>query len=376
MQRTRKIMHLSTVHPSSDTRIFHREVKSLAEAGYDVVLLAQESIRKQPYMAQPNNIKVYTLPKPRNRLHRVIGFPLKALKLAIKENADIYHFHDPELIPVGLFLRLLGKKVIYDVHEDFPRQILSKYWIPFFLRSIIAKLAALMEWIAGRLMSGIVVANPGTAKRFPLQKTIVLQNFPLLSEFVTTSSRPYDERPMRVAYVGGISLIRGAAVMVRAMELLPEHLQTQLVLVGTFSPPQLKESLQKLKGWKYVNFVGWQDRRNISRILESTRIGLVVLQPVPNYLNNYPVKLFEYMAAGIPVVASDFPHLKEIIAGVGCGLTVEPSNPEAVAEGIRWLLEHPNEAREMGRRGRKAVLEKYNWDKESEKLLGLYQKLL
>jgi glycosyltransferase involved in cell wall biosynthesis len=316
------------------------------------------------------------LPTPKNRLSRILGSTLRACILATREKADLYHFHDPELIPVGLLLRLLGKRVVYDVHEDLPRQILSKYWIPRILRGVVAKAAALAEWVAAKAMSGIVAATPAIARRFPPHKTVAVQNFPLLSEFALGEGTPYRERPMWVAYVGGITAIRGAVEMVRAMEHLPEDLGARLVLAGTFSPPELVAEVRKLPGWSYVDFLGWQGRDGISRLLRRARVGLVVLHPVTNYLDSYPVKLFEYMAAGIPVVASDFPLWREIVEGEQCGLTVDPLDPKAIAEAVRWLLEHPEEAEEMGKRGRKAVLAKYNWEREAEKLLDLYRRLL
>jgi len=371
MSRIKRVLHLSTAHPASDVRIFHKEAKSLSEAGYDVMLAAQG---QQSGLME--GIKVLSLPTPRNRFSRLLKSTLKALSLATRKKADIYHFHDPELIPVGLLLRLLGKRVVYDVHEDLPRQILSKYWIRPILRGVVAKTAALAEWVAGNAMSGIVAATPAIAGRFPPHKTVVVQNFPLLSEFALGDGTPYRERPMWVAYVGGITAIRGAVEMVRAMEHLPEDLGARLVLAGTFSPLELEAEVRKLPGWTYVDFLGWQNREGVSQLLRNARVGLVVLYPTLNYLEAYPVKLFEYMAAGIPVVASNFPLWREIVEGEQCGLTVDPLDPKAIAEAIRWLLEHPEEAEEMGKRGRKAVLEKYNWEREAEKLLDLYRKLL
>ncbi len=371
MTKAKRVLHLSTVHPFLDTRIFHKEAKSLARAGYEVVLVAQGQPKESV-----EGIRIHGLPTPKNRLSRMFGTTFKALSLAVRARADIYHFHDPELIPVGLLLRLMGKKVIYDVHEDLPRQILSKYWIPSALRDVAAKAAELMEWMAGRFMNGIVAATPAIAERFPRHKTVVVQNFPLLSEFPSAEEIPYNERPLQVVYVGGISVIRGAIEMVRAMELLPERLEARLVLAGAFSPPGLEATLRQLPGWKYVNFLGWQGREGISQILKNTRVGLVVLHPTPSYLDGYPVKLFEYMAAGIPVVASNFPLWRKIVEEEGCGITVDPLDPKAIAEAIQWLLEHPKEAQEMGRRGRRAILEKYNWDQEATKLLAFYRGLL
>lgn len=371
MFNAKKIVHLSTVHPAQDVRILYKEALSLAVNNFEVVLAAQCKAR-----GSLEEIKILCLPPPKNRFLRFFGSAYRIYMLSLRERADVYHFHDPELIPVGLLLRVMGKKVVYDVHEDLPRQILSKHWIPSMLRGLVSKTAAITEWIAAKFMSGIVAATPAIAKRFPAHKTVVVQNFPLLSEFEDVDGIPYHERPMQIAYIGGITSIRGAEEMVRAMEYLPEKLRARLAMAGTFSPPELQMELQSLPGWQRVDYMGWLNRQSVSQVLKRVRVGLVVLHPTPNYLDSYPVKLFEYMASGIPVVASNFPLWREIVEGEGCGLTVDPRDPKAIAGAIQWLLEHPKEAEEMGKRGRRAVLEKYNWNREAEKLLDFYRKLL
>jgi glycosyltransferase involved in cell wall biosynthesis len=373
-----KVVHLTTVHPPLDTRIYWKECLSLSKAGYSVSLIGSKKniTTEELKLAERNNVKIIFLDIPLQRFLRMTIGTWKVFLRALKERATVYHFHDPELIPVGLLLRLIGKRVIYDVHEDLPRQILSKYWIPPVLRGVVAKTAALAEWVAGKAMSGIAAVTTAIARRFPPHKTVVVQNFPLLSEFAPGEDVPYCSRPMLVAYVGVIATIRGVVEMVQAIEHLPEALGARLVLAGMFSPLELEAEVRKLPGWRYVDFVGWQTRSGVSKLLASSRVGLVLFHPEPNHLEAQPNKLFEYMMAGIPVVASNFPLWREIVEGEKCGLTVDPLDPKAIAEAIRWLLEHPEEAEEMGKHGRKAVLEKYNWEREAEKLLEFYRKLL
>lgn len=374
-----KIVHISSVHYLYDTRIYEKECKTLSQEGYNVCIIASnvDFLRKHhDGHDRSDGIDKILLSIPKQRFKRMLLGAWKVYWQSLRENADIYHFHDPELIPVGLFLRLFGKRIIYDVHEDVPRQILSKYWIPPILRGLVAKAAALMEWVAGIFLNGIVAATPAIAKRFPAHKTVVVQNFPILSEFSFIQKLPYHDRPMQIAYVGGITAIRGAIEMIRAMEYLPENLGARLVLAGTFVPSELEATVRELPGWRYVDFLGWQDRQSVGALLGQSRMGIVVFHPEPNHLEAQPNKLFEYMAAGIPVVASNFPLWQKIVEEEQCGLTVDPLNPEAIAEAIQWLLEHPEEAEKMGERGRRAVLEKYNWDQEAKKLLSLYRRLV
>ncbi len=368
-----KVVHLTSVHSAYDVRIYHKECLSLLRAGYPVALIALSKNRSE---MDTKELRAILLPQASNRLNRVLRGSWQLYREALRIDASLYHFHDPELIPVGIMLKLSGKKVIYDVHEDLPKQVLSKDWIPRWMRGFVALSASIVEKIAGKILDGIVAATPSIAERFPKDKTVVVQNFPLLSEFAQIQWIPYPNRPPNIVYVGGITAIRGVYEMVRAMEFLPESLGARLLLVGSFTPPELEEQVCQMPGWACTEYLGWQSRKQVAELFAQARIGLVLFHPEPNHTEAQPNKLFEYMSAGIPVVASDFPLWREIVEGVGCGLLVNPLDPQAIAEAITWLLEHPKEAEEMGQRGRQAVLEKYNWEREAEKLLELYRRLL
>jgi glycosyltransferase involved in cell wall biosynthesis len=365
------IVHLSSVHPSFDIRIFHRECQTLAHSGYQVVLVVQHDRDEEV-----DGIRIRALAKPKNRFERMTRTLWQLYKAAIKENAPIYHFHDPELIPLGLCLKVRGKRVIYDVHEDYSHALLSREWIPTWLRSVVAKMAAFEEWFGAKFFDGVVAATPHIAGRFPPSKTIILQNFPTLNELNRNNFIPYRERPPIPIYLGGISELRGAKEMVLAAGLLPEHLGVELYLAGNFSPAKLERKIRELAGWERVKFLGWQSREEVARLLERSQIGLVVLHPTRSYLESYPIKLFEYMSAGIPVIASNFPLWRRVVEEAQCGLLVDPLNPKAIAEAIQWLIEHPTEAEEMGKKGQEAIRESYNWDVEAKNLLTLYENLL
>jgi hypothetical protein len=275
---------------------------------------------------------------------------------------------------VGLLLRLQGKKVISDVHEIVSKQILTKSWIPPALRRVVSISWAGLEKLTWSF-SGIVAATPAIAARFPASKTVVVQNFPRLGELVQGNPVPYAQRPMNVIYFGTISELRGAREIAKAMTTLPEHLESRLVLAGRFSSQDLADYVLD-QGQAGVDFLGWLDRAGLRSMLGEARVGLVLFHPVPNHLEAQPNKLFEYMSAGIPIVASDFPLWRQMIEGIGCGLLVDPLDPQAIANAIQWLLENPEEAEVMGRRGQEAVHTKYNWKREADKLLRFYDRLL
>ena len=370
MTGIRKICIISTVHPASDVRIFHKQAKTLVEAGYEVVLIGRKPLTP---IDEPN-IKFRELPAPKNRFDRMVRLSLIAFKWAWSEQADVYHFHDPELIPVGIVLKLKGKKVIYDVHEDVPKQILIKYWIPSFLRRTASAGASLFERIGSRFFDGIVAATPTIARKFPCGKTAVVQNFPILNELVIPDAMPYSERPNDIAYVGGITAFRGIREMIQAVEILPDTLKARLCLAGAFSPAELYDDISAMPGWERVEFLGWQTREQVAALLGRVRVGLILSHPAPSHYDALPTKLFEYMSAGIPVIASDFPLLREIVEQAECGLVSDPLDPCSIASAIEWLLNHPDEAEAMGKRGQQAVSELYNWEHEGKLLISFYER--
>ncbi len=370
----KKICHLTSVHPPLDSRIFYRECQTLVRAGYSVLWMGQHT-----HEEVCDGVIMRTIPPATGRRSRMSRTLYEICRKAIQERADLYHFHDPELIPVGILLKLLGKKVIYDVHEDYPRSLRTsdRQWIHPRLRGVIGGCTALVEKIGSFFFDGIAAATPAIASRFPSpRKTILVQNFPIGKELLTPEARPHSERPPHLAYTGVLSPFRGATQIIESMGLLSNHIQARLQVAGRIDPPELIPQLQQLAGWKRVDFLGWQSRPRMAELLGQARAGLLLFHPVSNHTQSQPNKMFEYMSAGIPVIASNFPLWRSLVEGNQCGINCDPLNPKEVAEAIEWLLAHPQKAQRMGENGRRAVEEKYNWESESKTLIAFYQKLM
>jgi len=366
-----KIVHITSVHRPFDTRIFHRECKTLAAAGYEVVLLTAGDVN-----ATVDGIRVKSVGMSRSRIRRMTLTVFALGRAALREGAAVHHLHDPELLLLGFVLNTIGRCVIYDAHEDLPQQIRWKYYIKPWFRWPLARMAALVEWLGGRRFDAIVAATPHIAIRFPRSKTTTVQNFPNPSEFVSKSAMPYSERPQTAIYAGDITEVRGIREMVCAIELVPEPFDPSLVLAGEFTPPALLGELRKMPGSSKVKALGWQARQDLAEQLGRARAGLVVLHPTRSYRESQPLKLFEYMAAGIPIIASDFPRWREIVDGAHCGLLVDPLDPRQIADAFIWILTHSKDAADMGQRGREAVLRSYDWNTEAKKLLRVYDCLV
>jgi glycosyltransferase involved in cell wall biosynthesis len=365
-----KVVHLTSVHDARDERIFRKECRTLRDAGYEVVVVgpAREA-------GLVDGIEIVPVTPPGRRLERMTRTAREIHAHAVAARADLYHLHDPELLAVGLRLKLSGRRVVYDAHEDLPAEVLTKSWIPPRYRRAVSVAVRAVPTIAGRAFDAIVAATPKIAERFPARRTVIVQNLPYLSEF-DACGRGEIVSPPVVAYVGGIEALRGIREMVAAMAILPASLGAKMVLVGEFDPPGLEAEMRQCPGWSRADFLGRQGREEVVGILQAARAGLLLFQPAPNHAYSQPTKLFEYMAAAIPVIASDFPRWREIIGESRCGLLVDAADPSRIAAAIEWVLTHPAEAAAMGQRGREAVLSRYNWRSEGDKLLALYARLL
>lgn len=368
--RPQSVVHLTSVHSSDDVRIFLKECRTLAAEGIDVSLIAPGAAD-----AHIDGVRIQGVERGVGRIRRMTLTIWNVFRAALSSKASVCHFHDPELLLAALPLKLFRRKVIYDVHEDLPEDIMDKPWLHRRLRPIIAGAASMLEFSARWYVDRFVTATPHIARRFPPQKTHIVQNFPYLAELEAPSGTPYAERGANVAYVGAIAGPRGIREIVQAMDLV-EQSEARLSLIGRFNDQALEASCKEEAGWRRVNAFGQRSRQELAELLGDTRAGLVTFHPLLNHVSAQPNKMFEYMAAGIPVIASDFPLWRQIVEKAGSGLLVDPEDPKDIASAIQWILNNPAEAEEMGKRGRAAVMEIYNWERESRQLLDLYEDVL
>jgi len=363
-----KVCMLTSVHALFDTRIFYKECKSLVKAGYDVTLIAKHD-KKEVI----DNIKIIPFTRYKNKFLRILFAPIKMFVIAIKQKADIYHFHDPELIITGILLKIIGKKVIYDVHEDVPKQILYKEWLgnKFIIRKLFSIVVHVFEQIAISLYNGIVAATPDIARKFVKIKAIV-RNFPILKMIDTAKHTVIKKDKTIVIYAGGLTKVRGIKEIIQAMEFLGN--KSELWLLGKWEVEEFKKECEKLEGWPYVKYLGYKKPEDVYQYIKGSDIGLSLLYPLKNYLNSLPTKAFEYMACSLPIIMSNFPYWKEIFKD--CALFADPKNPEDIANKINVLLENEELRKRLGKEGRTLIESKYSWEKESKKLLEIYDRLL
>lgn len=364
-----KICHITSVHGAEDVRIFFKECVSLARAGYDVYLVQRgESYEKE-------GVHLIGFGRPfSHRLGRMIFTARRAYQTALAVDADIYHFHDPELLPYGMKLKKRGKKVIFDSHEDTLESIWEKKWIPSPLRK------AVYLWFKGQQekicqqIDAVIAVTPHMVDFFHRlnPQTVQISNFPILD----SPPAPPDISSKTLVFAGGISSQWNHHNIIKALERLPD---CRYRLCGSAGVDYLQE-LQALPAWKQVEYLGRILHEEVPVLLSKSAIGMAVLSYCRNSdwkngtMGN--TKIFEEMMAGLPVVCTDFMLWREFVERWHCGICVPPEDPNAIAEAIQYLLDHPEEAQQMGENGRKAVKEEFNWGVEEGKLLALYETIL
>jgi glycosyltransferase involved in cell wall biosynthesis len=366
-----KVAHLTTVHKPRDIRIFIKEATTLAANGYAVTVICCA-----PSSFEERGVRVRAIALAKNRMERMTATAFRALAAALSERADLYHFHDPELIPIGLVLKLCGKRVIYDVHEDAAKDVADKPYLPAWIKPLLRAVVAMVEAVAAQFFDAVVAATPTLAAKFPAAKTTLIRNVPLLDEMRVPNDRPFRERARRVVYVGGLAPFNGVEPMIRSMAELPAASDIRLTLGGRSNSHAGELAMRALPGFDRVDFHGWVDRARVAEFFADARAGLVIYQPTPNVIDSEPNKFFEVLSAGLPLIASDLPHWRRFIEKYSCGLVVPPNDPSAIAAAIRELVDNPERAERMGQRGRAVVVDHYNWEAESRRLLDLYGELL
>lgn len=368
------ILLLTTVHHRYDTRIFIKEAHTLASnSHYKVMLMVADG--KGNNSINRGVVSIYDLGQPTaGRFGRVLIGQWRAFNAIIKIKPTIVHFHDPELIPLGLLLKAMGHKVIYDAHEDVPSHILDRGWLYAPLRPVVKWVFEKLEQYAANRYDAIITAAPVISRRFinTCVPMVEVKNYPMISDELSVQS-DWSKKERALCYISSsFAAQRGIVELIMAME----KVNATLYLAGHFNDSTLFEQLQKLLGWKKVKFLGYLNHEEIARLVNRCRIGVSLPHPIKAYLEALPTKMFEYMLSGIPVVSSDFPSLKSIVNNSQCGICVNPQNPNSIAESINYLLDSSDEAYLMGQNGRKAVLNIYNWKTEAKNLLNLYNEIL
>ena len=372
-----RILMASSVHPWNDVRIYYKEAQSLARFA-DVRLLA---VQNRASSQVPNGgVTVELLPASGPQPGKVASALLRIRRIGmimrsvLNRKYDVFHFHDLELIPAGWLAKLRGKKVIYDVHEDYKSTMEIREWLPRPFVWVLGVVGRAFERLSLRVFDHFILAEMAYRDIFPSQRCqVVLNYFPAATCHQPT---PRDNhQPLKLVYSGALTAARGAVDMLVAVKRVRrEGINVTLDLFGNAVGAQVMELIQEgqSKGW--LAYHGFLPYPILMKELPQYHVGLSPLRDHLNYRYSLPTKLLDYMAAGLAVVASNLPRTAEIAGDTACAVLHEPGDTEELQQCIRALLHEPTRLK-LAQSGGHAI-SRYSWATQEQALFQLYRDVL
>lgn len=370
-----KVCHMTSTHLPKDQRIFYKECVSLTNAGYDVYLVEQgESVEDSGVHI------VGTGEQKKSVYYRLLVRPLHVYRLAKKLKADVYHFHDMELLPYGVLLKNKKNKVIFDYHEDFASKFAESQHLPgpAWFKNFIAKLYLQFEIWALKKVDAVISVTPHICERLKKVNPHVymITNYPVIPSEADMLVEEYNAVSEYVAFAGQVSEVYSISTIIDALQ---EFKEIQFKMCGVLKRDgDLAEYKSRDKN-NIVNYIGMLPYMGVFAFFSGARAAFAL----PNYTANTCGKLgtlgcnklYEAMASGVPVICTDYTLWTELIQKYQCGICVNPNSRSQIQKAVRYILDHPEEAAEMGRKGREAVLTEFNWNTQEKILLSVYQDL-
>lgn len=366
-----RVCHVTSLHDADDGRIFRRYCKSLAKK-YEVFLVAPNT---ETRVEDGVHIVGVSLPDINHRLKRWMSLG-KLLPTLYEIDAEVYHFHDPELMKLGLKLKKKGKKIIFDSHEDVPMQFLSKGFIPKPLRKFASKCYTKYEARLLKQYTAVVSVTIHIVERLKNvnPNTYQITNYPQF-ENRSIDGRPWDRS---ICFAG---LLSPFWMLKEIISILPE-VNAKLYLAGYFATEDYLKELQSLSGWKNVDFYGTLPHDEILKIYNKSSIGIAI-ESYENPNAGFRVgslgctKIPDYMSSGLPIIVSNTEVWGGVVKKYECGLAIEnPNDSNEIASAIQYLLDNPEKAKNMGENGLKAAKEEFNWEAQEKVLFDMYDGIL
>ncbi len=368
-----RVVIVAPTHAADNVRVFGRQATTLAAQGYDVRLIA-----KAGSAHTENGVKILPVWAPFPGLLRFLNLPLFAWQ-AVGQKADVYHLHNPDTLPLVFLLKILGKRVIYDTHEDFAERILIRGWIPRPLRRPMAAMVVGLERLAARVVDATIVTQEQLRARYG-ERAVLIDNPPIHDSPVVEEAAkfaaglpPPDD--LCLIYIGGLSDARGLRVMIDVVVEINKRRPCRLRLIGPPTEPADVAQAQNLDGWRYVDYLGVLPQGQAFGHVLNAHIGLALIQDVADHARTSVNKLYEYMMLETPFVSADFAHWRKCLNGVEAGVFVDPANIQAAARAVLDIADDDTRRLAMGEAGAAFVRESYNWQVVSPRLIEVYKKI-
>ena len=370
-----RVLHLSVVHKPDDPRIYERECRTLAQAGYEVMYMVPGAEPRR------DDAGVIFAPLPeRSRKTRFLS-SVEITNSLRKLRPDVLHVHDPELLTLFPAAKALVPRLVYDMHEYVVEAVGNKPYLPSRVRPVASQTTAVAQKSLAALGAGVVVVvqDQLDALGDRPELRLVLPNYPRVERFEGAEPVPElaaDPR-LKLIYVGSLSRARGCTMMLDVMERLGPD-EAVLYLGGAFNDPALELEVGErlaLGLADRVKLLGRVPPPELPRYLAAADVVWVPSQPDGQYSHpTVPTKLLEGMTMGLAALVSDLPGRGELVRGEACGLAVEPG-PEGHLDGVRRLLADRSYLPKMGARGRSAVERRYSWEAVQGDLVDFYDRL-
>lgn len=367
-----KICHVTSVHDTEDVRICKKECVSLAQNGnYDVCIIGPG--KSKGY----KNVRIVGVgEKPVSRLKRMTYYAKHVINIALEQNADIYHLHDPELLRYVIKIKKAGKKVIFDSHENVLDSIEAKAYIPVLLRRIIKVYFRMLMNYVLRKVDAIIIVSPQMKTIYEKYNSNIslIPNFPIVQG---GENEKTNVAKKRLFFAGGISEQWCHKEIIKAIDKIDG---VEYYLFGSGENNYIDE-LKALSGWGKVHYGGKVPFEAVQTEMKKANIVMAILKPSNNTFNEEGTlgntKLFEAMENSKPIIATNFKLWKDILEKSNCGICVDPNDSKEIENVISYMLScSDQQLTEMGQNGFKIVKEKYNWDVCEKELYSIYRNIV
>ena len=354
------ICYITGLYSRSDSLIFIRQSRSIVKENYRATIVTCDILPDEVI----DGVNLCSCGwQPKGRFDRMMNSQKHLYKKAIEIDADIYQISEPELISLGIKLKKRGKKVIFNMRENYIAIAQQKEYIPRPLRVLVSKFVEyklktqLPKYDA---VFSVTDSMDNDIKKWGVKKSAIVTNFPNISNNHNFSLEEYKNRENTLCYFGTVYTISRQEFVFDA---LTDIKSIKYHIAGVIENVKIKEHPY----WNKVNFTGRFKKEEIPTILNKATISNVLRDfssdgtPEGSY---GILKMFESMEAAIPIICTDVIINREIIAKYNCGICVDINNIQEIREAIKYLIDNKEIAYQMGQNGRRAVIEEYNWNSQ------------
>ena len=374
MRTSPKVCHVISGYFRNDARVFYRQCISLKNHGFDVCILTNDGASNE---IQDGIEIISCTPSPVSRWKTLLFATTYFYRHTLNIDADVYQLHSPELLPLGIKLKKLGKKVVYDAHEDMPAHILEKEWLPMWSRRIVSSLFNRYMTHVFKQIDEIITPHTHVARDMANRfgKGVLIANFPIIKKQYISTESNYSARQNIFCYTGTVYTYSNQQTIASA---LVSAVNALYQVAGYIDDDQIAKLMQS-EASDRINFLGRLSQADLAKFYHKSIAGIAIYDyklNLGNRLGSYGTnKIFEYMEAGLPIICTDYELWKDIVERYQCGFCVKPGDKEAIAQAMLAIMNDRKSAFVMGKNGRRAVENEFNWLSEEHKYCAIFRKL-